>query len=702
LSRRYEGTLVPPSVSVLEPFVAAGVFDSAEVQLAAVIARLQPDVPDEVLLALALAARGPRLGHVCVEPAAVREVVGASDDDRLSMLPWPEPDHWSALLTRSGIVANPAESAQLPLRPLVWDGTLLYLHRYWHHECTVAERLRALASAGTAGPPPPELAAALDLAFPADRGGAFPSDRGACRADQDGTASPVDRQRFAAERALTNRISVIAGGPGTGKTHTIAGLLEAAHLMASSDGDSLNVALAAPTGKAAARMAEAIGRAALDGEAAGRIPTGVAQAIVANPPTTLHRLLGPLPGARFRHDRHHPLPHDLVVVDEASMVSLPLMAALLAAIRPEACLVLVGDPHQLASVEAGSVLRDLVGPLVRASASLPFHRLPFAGLPSASLPSTGQTSVGQPRPAEPDTSAWGAGRSGDQAGRRALANTGAINEEGPAMGPLAGRVTVLRRARRFSDDSAIASLADAIRAGDADRAVEILDGPSPELTWLDTDDPTADSVLAEEVIDASAEVVRAARAGEALIGLRAAVAVKVLSATRAGVRQWSDRIERGLAGRDPGFEPRHHWYVGRPVMVTANDHLHGLANGDVGLVVSVDGRSQVALETGGSLRLVEPARLGQVETWWAMTIHKSQGSEFDHAMITLPDHPSPILSRELLYTAVTRARLRVTVVGSEARVREAVTRGVSRASGLGIRLWPPVPQIPQIPAAIGR
>ncbi|MBO0746955.1 MAG: AAA family ATPase, partial [Acidimicrobiaceae bacterium] len=618
MSRRSGATTaVPGTVAVLEPFVAAGVFEPIEVQLATSLVRLQPAVPDEVLLGLALAARGTRLGNVCVEPAAASGVVvGTSEDD--AALPWPDPDHWAAVLARSELVADPDGGGALPLLPLVWDGTRLYLHRYWHYETTVAERLLALAAAGPPAPPAAALAAALDLSFP-----------------RDGAAAP-NQQRLAAERGLRNRISVIAGGPGTGKTFTVAGLLQAAHRLALWEGESLHVALAAPTGKAAARLAEAIGAATLAGEAEGRIPPELVQAIVGNPPTTLHRLLGPLPGARFRHDRNHPLPHDLIVVDEASMVSLPLMSGLLAAVRPDAALVLVGDPHQLASVEAGSVLRDVVGPLTK---DLPNRREVGHARPAV-LPSgrgsEGEATDSKPSDGEATDSNPGDSEATDRKPSDSPASDSPASDcpasdtlgEGPST-PLAGRVTVLRRVHRFSADSAIAALAEAIRAGEAERALEILATRSAETAWIREDDQAAHAVLAEEVVDAAAQVVGAARAGEALIGLRAAVAVKVLSATRAGVRQWSERIEQGVADRDHEFDPRHRWYIGRPVMVTANDHLNQLANGDVGLVLDGGSRAKVALESAGSVRLVEPSRLGQVDTWWAMTIHKSQGSEFD-------------------------------------------------------------------------
>jgi exodeoxyribonuclease V alpha subunit len=616
---------LPSEAAVLRPFVEAGVFDSAEVQLAATVARLCLGLSDEVVIAVAVAARGPRLGHVCVELADVAGLVVDRRGDPVPGLPWPDLEIWAKALRSSDAVAGVTDGLQAPLRALVWDGRRVYLQRYWHHEHTVARALEARAEASSPEVATrPALEAALDAMF-----------RG------EGEHGP-DRQRLAARRALAHQVSVIAGGPGTGKTRTIARLLAAAQQAAAGEGAALEVALVAPTGKAAARMAEAVHAAVGEAEHDGTVGPALAGQLRSCGATTLHRLLGWAPGAGFRHHRHDPLPHDLVVVDEASMVSLPLMSGLLAALRPDARLVLVGDPFQLASVEAGSVLSDVVGP---------------------------------------------AGRS----------------EQPTGAGPLAGRVTVLHRVHRFSADSAIASLAEAIRVGDADRALATLDGSHPDVTWVRDTDRRGFAGIERVVVDAAVDVVTAARAGDALGGLEAAGQVKVLSATRRGtlgLHDWSDRIERAVADRVPELARHQRWYVGRPIIVTANDELNHVANGDVGLVVRSDAGPVVALALGADLRFVPPSRLDRIESWWAMTIHKSQGSEFRHVVVSLPPATSPILSRELLYTAVTRGKERVTVVGGEAALRAAIGRPVSRASGLGERLWPgtetAAPQAPTI------
>ncbi|MBX3314556.1 MAG: exodeoxyribonuclease V subunit alpha [Actinobacteria bacterium] len=610
-------TDVPAEAAVLAPFVDAGVFGPSEVQLVAAVSRLR--LPDggslsvEESLALAVAARAPRLGHVCVELDQVaRRIVrpdaaGDAEDDEL---PWPDPETWAAALGVSDLVQLAGEPVDGPLRPLVWDGTRLYLHRFEAYERAVADDLARRADGTVPAMPGVELLGLFPL--PADGG--------------------PDRQRRAAEVALANPVSVIAGGPGTGKTRTVARLLAAA--LAAPDTPIREFALCAPTGKAAARMTEAVHAAVAETEAAGIVDGAVARRLREAEATTIHRLLGARPGAGFARNRTSRLTHDLVIVDETSMVDLPLMAHLLDAVRPEARIVLVGDPEQLASVEAGTVLADLVGPL----------------------------------------------------------RSGGGDDAGP--GPLAGRVTVLDRVHRFAATSGIAELADAVRTGEADRALSLLDGSRPDLQLVAPSGPTSDDVL-DLLVDAGVGVVEAARIGDDAEALRRAAAVKVLAATHRGVNgrfEWEQRIERGVLDRVGDVDRRGRWYVGRPVLVTANDRLNRVFNGDTGVAVATDDGLLVALpdprEPSG-IRRVAPARLHEVDTWWSMTIHKSQGSEFPHVVVALPPTiDSPVLTRELLYTAVTRAREQVTIVATEETVRAAVSRPIARASGLAHRLWP--------------
>jgi exodeoxyribonuclease V alpha subunit len=611
-------TSVPSAVASLAPYVRAGVFGSSEVQLAVVVERLVGPLSPEVRLAVAVAARGPRLGHVCIDLADVHRLM-IVDSDEAGGLAWPTAEAWSEALENSRAVATPTDYAVEPFRPLVFDGRRIYLQRYWDYELSVAGdlRRRAAIGVGEAATATTGLMEVLDAVFGARR--------------DDGS----DRQREAVKVAMENRVSVIAGGPGTGKTRTIARLLVVAHAMSEREDGRLDVALAAPTGKAATKMTEAVNRQLETAEQEGLLPPERAAALRQREAQTLHRLLGSVPGTQFRHNRDNPLPHDLVVVDETSMVPLQLMARLLAALRPTARLVLVGDPFQLASVEAGSVLEDVVGPAL------------FA-------------------PAAPSADA-----------------------------PLAGRVTVLTRMHRFAANSTISALANAVRQGDAERTIGLLGETHDDVAWIQPGDTDDLGALHREVSDGAVDVALAALTGDAVGGIAASNRLKVLAATRHGengLYEWNDRIERAVAARIPQLNRFSPWYVGRPIIVTANDYVNHVSNGDVGLVVSDPAGARVAFENGGTIRLLSPSRLDRVETWWAMTIHKSQGSEFSHAVVSLPTGSSPILTRELLYTAVTRGKERLTVVASEAALRAAVGHPVARASGLRERLWPSGPE----------
>jgi exodeoxyribonuclease V alpha subunit len=602
--------LLDDTTATLAPFVAAGVLDAAAVHVAATVTRATGESDPDVVLAAALAARAPTHGHVCVIPEQVAAtIVVDTVDDRapLDMLPWPDPVVWADGLAASPAVRAADQRDAGVLRPLVWDGRRLYLERYWRHEATVAaDLLRRAASPGAVGAPPAEVARVLDRWFGAR--------------DPDAPDAP-DAQRRAAEIALGHGLAVVAGGPGTGKTRTVARLLGAAHEVTAARHRPLDVALAAPTGKAAARMTEAVHEEI----AATGVSGAVAAQLAAAEASTLHRLLGWVGGTEYRRDARHPLPHDLVVVDETSMASLPLMARLVAAVRPDATLVLVGDPHQLASVEAGAVLGEIVGP-------------------------------------EPGA-----------------ATAGIVRE----------RIVVLERAHRFAPDSSIAALAGAIRVGDTDRALSLLRTGGDELRWVADDDTAGIAALEQTVCDHAAAVLADARAGNAAAGLERAAALKVLCATRHGLLgsyRWNDRVESSLAHAVPGAALYRRFYAGRPLIVTRNDYPHRLANGDVGLVVARENRTVAVFRDGAEVRELATSQLDEVETWWAMTIHKSQGSEFPEVIVTLPPEPSPILTRELLYTAVTRARERVTVVASEAALRTAITHPVARSSGLAARL----------------
>jgi exodeoxyribonuclease V alpha subunit len=594
----FEAWIAAGASGLLRAFNRAGVLSAADVHVARRLGRLGAELDESVLLAVALAVRGPRLGHVHVDLESIRDTAAVESENPVDLetLPWPEVEAWLVTVAASPLVAD--ADAPERTRPLRLERAWLYLDRYWAEEVAVADALRAMRGAP-----------------PADVDERALSD-GVAR--QFGDEADGDQARAAAE-AVRRRFAVVAGGPGTGKTTTVARIV--ALLCEQSPHRPPLIALAAPTGKAAARLQEAVHE-----EAAGLdVADDVRAQLRALSATTIHRLLGYRPGSRsrFRHDSEQRLPHDVVIVDETSMVSLSLMARLIEALRSDARLVLVGDPGQLASIEAGAVLGDIVA---------------------------------------------GSSATGDTPG-----------------------VAVLVRGRRYGDE--IARVAASIRAGDSDAVVALLRESPGAVSWIDEDPGSPRSVAAVRagVVETGRAAIEAARADRAADALAALAQFRVLCAHRRGpmgVSTWTARIETWLESDVPGFSARERWYIGRPLLVTENDRELRLYNGDTGVVVeTADDRVLAAFERGGAPVLYSPSRLGAVETVYAMTIHKSQGSQFQTAAVLLPEPGSRILTRELLYTAATRAQDRLILVGSEETVRAAVDRPVARASGLARRLW---------------
>ncbi|MDQ6928554.1 MAG: exodeoxyribonuclease V subunit alpha [Actinomycetota bacterium] len=587
---------------LLHAFNDAGVLAAADVHVALLLGRLCGDSSEAVLLAAALAARAPRLGHVCIDLATIAATVIIDTDlpVDLDALPWPDVDDWMANVAASALVTEHG--------PLRLDGTLLYLDRYWQEERDVAADLSTRSLDAATAVDANVLTAGLDRLF--------------------GAPEP-DLQRLAAASAVLRRFCVVAGGPGTGKTTTVARILALlAEQAAAAGAPPPLVALAAPTGKAAARLEEAVHAEAATIDVSADIRAG----LLATNASTLHRLLGWRPDStsRFRHNRNNRLPHDVVVVDETSMVSLSLMARLVEAVRAGGRLVLVGDPEQLASVEAGAVLGDIVGP---------------------------------------------------------------AGEEGAPAKPIGEGIVVLRQVHRFG--GGIAELAEAIRGGDADATVEILGRDLPDVHWLPVDVTEANRAalapVRDVVVEAGHKLTAAARAGDARAAIAALGSCRVLCAHRRGpygVDTWMARVESWLAGEIEGFAAEGTWYVGRPLLVTENDYALRLFNGDTGVVVATaPGRVAAVFERRHELLEFSPTRLAAVDTVYAMTVHKSQGSQFAAVAVLLPDPASPILTRELLYTAATRARRHLILAGTEESVRAAVTRPIARASGLRRLLW---------------
>ena len=651
---------------LLAAFNAAGVLSAADVHVALRFGRFAAEVDERVLLAAALAVRAPRLGHVHVDLATVRHTATVDVDVPVDLqaLPWPDPPAWVAALLGSPLVANGEDGpADRPLRMI---GSWLYLDRYWREERQVATDLAVRAEHSFGAVDVAVLRAGLDRLF------------------QSGE-SP-DWQRLAAAVAVLRPLAVVAGGPGTGKTTTVARILALLDEQARAAGAPAPlVALTAPTGKAAARLEEAVHEEAAQLDVAD----DVRARLLATKASTLHRLLGWQPGnrSRFRHHRGNRLPHDVVVVDETSMVSLSQMAKLVEAVRLDARLVLVGDQQQLASVEAGAVLGDIVGPAADRLLMTPAAR---AALAEATGETIDDESDNAPEAPATATSAATGVPLPEYGGKGTPA---AGPDEAAAIGD---GIVVLRRVHRFG--GGIAALADAVRRGDADATIAALStAGDDDVSWIPVDlagEGTTAATLAavrEAAVDAGVAIAEAAGAGDGRAALEALAGFRMLCAHRRGpygVATWSAQVEAWLGAAVPGFAAGGAWYVGRPLLVTENDYTLGLYNGDTGVVVATGGDRRAAVfERRGQVLEFSLARLSAVETVHVMTIHKSQGSQFDTVAALLPDPDSPILTRELLYTAVTRARRRLLLAGTEEAIRAAVTRPVARSSGLRRWLW---------------
>ncbi len=602
------------ATGLLVPFAQAGVLDVADVQVARRVAFLYGEGSEVAVLGLALAVRALRLGAVCVVVESLAEdVLATLEEAPTEPLPWPGPAEWETVLATSSLVtAGPDEAGTRPLR---WVGGRLYLERYWaDQELVRTELLRR----GTRPPPVVDDARVERLADELSVDDALPP-------------GEPNLQRLAAVTVAKSWLTVLAGGPGTGKTTTVARALA---LVAAELGRPPVVALAAPSGRAAARLQESVRQVVAE------LPVGDGdrEAIMGAKASTLHRLLGWQPGRRYLHTAENPLPADVVVVDELSMVPLTMMARLLPAVRSDARLVLVGDPEQLAPVEAGAVLADIAA---------------------------------------------------------------AVEDPPPAAAPLPLPLVRLKHTWRY--EGAIERLAQAIRDGQVDAAMAVLLGPDPAVRMVVLDD--AGHVSAPQLartrgaaVDAGTRAVDAARDGDVAGALAALSCHRLLCAHRTGpygAAAWGRQVGLWLGQQIPGYGAGGEWYIGRPLLVTRNDPDIGVSNGDAGIIVATPQGPRAAFGTIPPLMLA-PAQLEDVSTLHAMTVHKAQGSQFEAVTIVLPMLPSPLLTRELLYTAVTRASEQVTLIAHPDAVRQAITARALRASGLRSRLYAPT-----TPAAAG-
>ncbi len=573
------------------------------------------------LAALRAAARATSLatsaGHVCTDLADIAALGELQDPAALR-----------AALLESGMVGT----ARSPnARPLILDDEgRLYLHRYFDYECRLARRLMA---------DPPRKAASLGRQASILLDQLFAA--GAARLGE-----RPDWQKIATALALEQRLTVISGGPGTGKTTTVVNILA----CALSQDPAIRIRLAAPTGKAAARMLEAIRGAA------ARLPVSLRERMPAES-FTVHRLLGVQPASGgFRHHSGNPLPLDLLVVDEASMLDLALATRLVEAVPASARIILLGDKDQLAAVESGAVFSELGADPTLSPACI--GRLSaVTGIPAARI----------------------------QCADPILAT------------PLHDRVIWLTESFRFAQTSGIGRLAAQVNAGDTEAATRLLrSGRDDGLEWIEDSSSTPAPASLQRMCDGMDSYLQAVRAGLTDAGalFEGLGRFRILCAEREGRRgvgEVNRLVERHFRRSldhplDPG--PRSQWYPGRPIMVLRNDYLLGLYNGDVGIVLPDASNALMAYfpDSDGRFRALAPLRLPDHETAFATTVHKAQGSEFDHVLLLLPAAAARPVARELLYTAVTRARSRVTIVSGAGVLEAAIASPTRRHSGLIARL----------------
>jgi exodeoxyribonuclease V alpha subunit len=531
-----------------------------------------------VPLAAAMLSRSIREGNICLplDTAPARSAEGGDD----GLLEWPAARKWRSVLANSKAVGGP--EAQTPL--VIDESNRLYLRRYWNYQQRLAIALREKAAE-----------------------------------NQTGTRGKAGTQAGAIDAAVTNALTIISGGPGTGKTTTVLYIL--GRLLQKSGNERLRVALVAPTGKAAARLEETV-RTGLETfgcpeEVKTRMPRGA---------STIHRLLGVKGNSiYFRHDRQNPLPFDLVVIDEASMVALPLLCKLFDALSKRCRVILLGDHDQLASVEPGAVLADIVD--------------------AATSPKS----------------------------------------------PLHHSVVTLEKNYRFSEQSGIHHLCGAVRQGDANQAVRILREQSyPDLVSSELCEPRELAVKFSKAVLTGFSAFAAEK--EPAAALAQLKTFRVLSALRRGPFG-VERLNRNIEGilREAKLIPEHVTsnYAGKPILITQNDYQLQLYNGDVGILLpDVEAKENPKqlwawfIGKENTLRRFAPARLPQHEAAYAMTVHKSQGSELDRVLFILPDGNAPVLTRELIYTGLTRARSQVELWWNEAVFAKAVRRRAERNSGL--------------------
>jgi exodeoxyribonuclease V alpha subunit len=596
-----------------------GIVSELDLHFAGFMGELAGTPTPELLLAAALASSHTREGHICLDLSKLggRKLLGGEHGHKPVLCP--ETAAWHKALAKSSVVGKPGA-----FKPLILAGpSKLYLYRYWDYQQKAADLIGARVRTQEDGQDKTSLKESLERLFGATQEG------------------EIDWQMVAGLAAVMKRFCVISGGPGTGKTTTIAKIL--ALIIDQGGGADFRIALAAPTGKAAARLQEAIRRSK-----ASLNCTDQTKEMIPEEASTIHRLLGSIPGSPyFRHNSLNKLPVDVLVVDEASMVDLALMSKLLQALDSQGRLILLGDKDQLASVEAGAVLGDLCD-----SGGVDHFTAGFC-----------------------------------KDVKQFIGYTIKARSKKKVESPIQDCIVQLQKNFRFGDHSGISAVSRAVNEGDADLAISLLGrGKYEDMQWKDlVSRHVFSGAIRDRVAEGYGHYLTGKDVGEIFDRFDR---FRILCALREGpygVKGVNALVEQVLKAEGV-IEPEQKWYPGRPLLITSNDYNLRLFNGDVGMILS-DPEADHELRAffpfpDGGMRKFHPLRLPEHETVYAMTVHKSQGSEFDRVLLILPDRDSPVLTRELVYTGITRARKHVEIWASEPVFRSAVSRPIERMSGL--------------------
>lgn len=591
-----------------------GMLSEIDIHFARFIAGLKDNNDPDILLGAALVSNVTGKGDVCLDLNSLAGKVLLEKQDGQEPVVCPELTLWRKKLRASRVVGEPGDYC-----PLILDEkNRLYLYRYWEYEKKVSDSIKRRLKKGIRKVNLTILKDSLKRLFPARPG------------------NGSDQQREAALISAFTSFCVITGGPGTGKTFTVAKIL--ALLLEQVEDQQLRIFLSAPTGKAAARLSESIkiAREKLDcsSDIKESIPTEA---------YTIHRMLKTIAGSPyFRHNAENPLPADVVVVDEASMVDLALMAKLMDAVPLEARLVLIGDRDQLASVEAGSVLGDIC-------CRNDLHRF-FNGR----------------------------------------------TEELSAL-ELSDCIVDFKKSYRFAESSGIGGLSRAVNVGNSGKVLSLLKNPDNSIGFEEIYFPSElDRKLSNKVIESYSRYLQTDDPSEALELFNRFQILCAVNMGPFGVKNINRLVERILTSEkliQPDSRSYNPWYRGRPILITSNDYNLELFNGDIGIIMPVPGAASDELYVffpsgSGEPRRFLPSRLPEHETVFAMTVHKSQGSEFEEVLLILPDKDYPVLTSELLYTGITRARQSVLIWGTESVLSASISRRIERTSGLRDALAP--------------